>query len=223
MSKFLTFGTMSEGYPGTAPRHFICSTVDNLAAITAVGYLNDLGDKVANNDLFWINYSDTTVLPAQTTATPGLFQAVYSAPNMSLVLLPAVGSSVGATQYADITVGQAALASAGHVQLIAGVSGAQFKIRNMLLNGFGTNFSGGGGDRNLAITDGTTVYSVIPAATLQSLANSAWGSTALPFPASAAIDTSTVVSMPLYAAYSGGTTDYTAGSLVLSLQYERVV
>jgi len=214
---------MSEGYPGTAPRHFICSTVDNLAAITAVGYLNDLDGKVANNDLFWINYSDTTVLPAQTTATPGLFQAVYSAPNMSLVLLPAVGSSVGATQYVDVTVTQADLAGLGTKILIPAVAGAQYKIRNMFLNSGGTNFSGGGGDRNMGISDGTTVYSVVPAATMQSLANAAWGATALPFPASAAIDTSTAVGAALRAVYSGGTADYTAGSLVLSIQYERVV
>lgn len=222
MSTFLTFGTMSEGYPGTAPRHFICSTVDNLATITAVGYLNDLGDKVANNDLFWINYSDTTVLPAQTTATPGLFQAVYSAPNMSLVLLPAVGTSVGATQYADVTITAAALAGLGTVVLIPGVSGAQYKIRNMFLNRGGTNFSGGGGDRNMTISDGTTVYSIVPAATMQALSNAAWGATALPFPASAAIDTSTAVGVALRAVYQGGTADYTAGSLVLSIQYERV-
>lgn len=212
---------MSEGYPGTAPRHFICSTVDSLGTITAVGYLNDLGDKVANNDIFWINYSDTTVLPGQTTATPGQFQAQYSAPNMSLVSLP-VGGVVGATQYADVIVTSAALAGLGTVVLIPAVTGAQYKIRNMFLNRGGTNFSGGGGDRLMGISDGTTVYSVVPAATMQALTNSAWGSTALPFPASAAIDTSTAVGVALRAVYSGGTVDYTAGSLVLSLQYERV-
>lgn len=219
----VTLANMSQGQPGTAPNHFIASTPDNLATITAAGYLNYLGDKVKNNDYFWINYSDTTVLPAQVTATPGLFQAVYSAPNMNLVALPAVGSSVGATQYADVTVGQAALAAAGQVTLIPAVAGAQFKIRDMYLNSGGTNFSGGGGDRNLSITDGTTVYSVIPAATLQSLVNARWGVTALPFPVSAAVDTPTAVGVKLYAVYSGGAADYTAGSLVLSLQYERVV
>ena len=183
----LTIGKMSDGFNGTAPDHYVASTPDNLVTITTAEYLNYLGDTVKNNDYMWINYSDTTVLPAQISATPGFFRVQYSAPNMSLVQLP-FPAVIGSTQYDDITVVQAGLAAAGHVQLIAGVTGAQFKIRNMFLNSGGTNFSGGGGDRNLSITDGVTVYSVIPAATLQALANAGWGSVALPYPASAPID-----------------------------------
>lgn len=224
MSNFKTFGNVSQGNPGTAPNHFIASTADSYGTVTVAGYLNDQSHIMKNGDYVWLNYADTTVLPAQITATPGLFQVVYSAPNLSLVLLSTSASLVGATNYVDVTVGQAGLAAAGHVSLIPAITGAQFKIRNMSLNRGGTNFSGGGGDRLLAITDGTTVYSVIPATNLQTLLNAGWGmSTPLPFPASAAINTSTAVSTALYAAYSGGTTDYTAGSLVLSIQYERVV
>jgi hypothetical protein len=122
----------------------------------------------------------------------------------------------------DVTVGHAALAAGGSVTLIASSGVKQYKIRSLQINSGGTNFSGGGGDRLGQVTDGTTVYSVIPAASLQTLANAQWGATAIPNPASAAINTSTVLGANLTFKYSGGTTDYTAGSVVISGIVERV-
>ncbi len=124
--------------------------------------------------------------------------------------------------YVDVTVGQAALAAAGSVTLRASSGSIQYKIRNIFVNSNGTNFSGGGGDRLLSITDNTTVYSLVPAASLQTLANTAWGSVGVPFPASAAINTNTAAGAAIVAKYSGGTADYTAGSVVISLILERV-
>lgn len=124
----------------------------------------------------------------------------------------------------DITVGEAALVSGGSVNLVtANNSSSIYKVRQLFLNGHGTSFSGGSGDRLGQITDGTTVFSVIPAATMQALANSAWGVTALPFPASVAINASTAAGANLVFKYSGGTTDYTAGSLVLTGIVEVIV
>lgn len=123
----------------------------------------------------------------------------------------------------DITVDAASLASAGSVTLHASTGAKQYKIRSLFINSGGTNFSGGGGDRLLSITDGTTDYSVIPAATLQALVNAGWGDgTDLPYPASAAISTSTVAGASLVATYSGGAADYGAGSVVISGVIERV-
>jgi len=107
--------------------------------------------------------------------------------------------------------------------LLAEGTGTQFVVLTLSLSGFGTNFSGGGGNRNLAITDGTTVYSVIPAATLQALANNVWGSVDIPFPASAGMSTPTASNASLYAVYSGGTTDYSAGSVVISGIAHRIL
>jgi hypothetical protein len=90
------------------------------------------------------------------------------------------------------------------------------------MNAGGTNFAGGGGDRLGQIGDGTTIYSVIPAANMQTLTNSAWGGTAVPFPAAAAINVSTAAGANLVFKYNAGTTDYTAGSVVISGILQRV-
>lgn len=137
----------------------------------------------------------------------------------STIITPDVGSNLIAF---DITVGQAALATGGSVALITSAGSRQYKIRSLQLNSGGTNFSGGGGDRLGQVTDGTTVYSVIPAATMQTLVNAQWGATALPNAASASNNTSTAAGSSLVFKYSGGTTDYTAGSLVISGIAQRV-
>jgi uncharacterized protein (UPF0333 family) len=153
----------------------------------------------------------------------------------SIYSIPDVGQATGSFQVSktvsdpcsnliafDIVVGQAGLATGGAVTLVASSGSKQYKIRSIQLNGFGTNFSGGGGDRLGQVTDGTSVFSVIPAATMQALTNSAWGSTALPFPASVATDTSSAAGAAITFKYSGGTTDYTAGSLTISILVQRV-
>jgi hypothetical protein len=100
-------------------------------------------------------------------------------------------------------------------------SGAGYRIRDMVLNLGGTNFSGIGGNRNIQITDGTTVYTVIPAAVAQALVNAKWGTAVtMPYPVSASVNTETVAALKV--SYSGGTTDYTAGSLTISFLLEKV-
>lgn len=123
----------------------------------------------------------------------------------------------------DVTVGEAALASAGKVNLITALGTlSQFRILNLWANLVGTDFSGGSGNRELAITDGTNVFSVIPAADLETLVNSVWGETALPAPASVSFNQLTAAGANLYAQYTGGSADYTAGSIVLSGLYDQV-
>lgn len=117
----------------------------------------------------------------------------------------------------DVTITSSDLVSAGTYDV---TSSAGYRIRALQLNINGTNFSGGGGNRNIQITDGTTVYSVIPAATAQSLTNAVWGATALPLPSSGAINTQTVAALQV--SYSGGTTDYSAGNLKLTFLLEKV-
>ena len=143
------------------------------------------------------------------------------------LILKRVGGPTGKPVIGDVSVfetavGQAALASAGTVKLLDAKSGETWKVREIYLSGGGTNFSGGGGDRLLAISDGASTWSVIPAATLQSLAAVRWGDTGVPFPATAAHLTAASASgTDITAAYSGGATDYTAGSCTVVIVAER--
>ncbi len=223
MSNFKTLAQTLQGVAGSASIRFSASTVDNLATITASGYMTDLGNNgvVKVNDILEVSYSDTTVLPAQPNGTYGVFIVTKVSTDFNLLAYPTTGLLTMTNN--TVTVTEAALAAAGNVPLIVSATGQQFRLQDILLNSGGTNFSGGGGDRLLSITDGTTVYSVIPAASLQTLANARWGSVAVPYPASAPINRLTVAGQNLRAIYSGGTADYTAGSLSLTIVYDRAV
>lgn len=146
----------------------------------------------------------------------------------STIYGPAAQDGIGfITATVDTPIDFSTLGSAAKVNVITAASSLvnpQYKVTNIYLNFGGTNFSGIGGDRDLALTDGTTQYTVIPAAVLQALAavNAGWGSVSVPFPASAGINTLTVVSANLYLQYANGTTDYTAGSVTITVEYARV-
>jgi hypothetical protein len=86
MSNFGSLAQVSEGLVGTAPTIFVASTADSLGTITATGYLNDQSHRVKLNDVFYINYSDTSVFPLNTgeASTLGEFMVTYSAGNWGL-------------------------------------------------------------------------------------------------------------------------------------------
>lgn len=197
------FVGLVKAFPTTATKGFIAMQ----AAVNATGN-------------FGLTLSNSTAQAQASTVT-------FLDPGASTGFVPStkISSFAGTVPLLisfDVTVGQAALATGGAVTLVASSGSKQFKIRSLQLNSGGTNFSGGGGDRLGQVTDGTTVYSVVPAATMQSLANAQWGVTALPNPAAAAINTSTAAGAAITFKYSGGTTDYTAGSLVITGLVEQV-
>lgn len=126
-----------------------------------------------------------------------------------------------ALQVFETTVGQAALATGGEVILLDAAASETWKVLDIVLSADGTNF-GGGGDRLLDITDGTSIWSVIPAATLQALAVARWGDAGMPNPATAShLFAASASGADIVAKYSGGATDYTAGSLTLRLTAYR--
>jgi hypothetical protein len=98
-SPFTTWGMVTGGIPGTAPQIFVAATPDDLAAVTASGYLNNFGVRVKQNDVFYINYSDTSVQPvgganANEAATLGEFYVNISGSNINLVsALTALGTA----------------------------------------------------------------------------------------------------------------------------------
>lgn len=143
------------------------------------------------------------------------------------LILKRTGDSTGKPVIGNVvayqtTVAFGDVASAASKALITAKSGEQWKIREIVLSGAGTNFDAGG-DRLLSITDGTTTWSVIPVATLKSLAVARWGDAGVPFPATAThLTTASVAGTNISAKYSGGATDYTAGSLTVTITAERV-
>jgi hypothetical protein len=128
-----------------------------------------------------------------------------------------------ALQAVDVTCTSTLLATAGKVNVITAPAGAQYKIRGVNLVGGGTNFAGTNGDRLLSLTDGTTIWTTIPATNLQTAPATTvpWGNAAAPFLTGTSI-TSSAVGANIYFQYSGGTTDYTSGSIKFSVIFQRV-
>lgn len=207
----LQITTDTPGQIGVVPRIVRIKSTDTLSVITAPNYL-----QYAIKQMGFAFYPTDIVAASYAGGVSQFFTLTIT--SSAITLVPMVGNIFSF----DVTVPQASLASAGSVTLVASSGTQQYKVRNLQLNSGGTNFSGGSGNRLGQVTDGTTVYSVIPAATLQTLVNAQWGVTALPNPASAAINTSTAAGASLVFKYSGGTTDYTAGSLVITGVVERV-
>lgn len=166
-----------------------------------------------------------TVLQNQPTNVATI-HALPHVPFGNVTLLPCILTTVDPMSniiYFDTTVTAAQIAGGASISLVSTFFGGQYRIRDLRINQTGTNFSGGGGDRDLEITDGITQYSVIPAASLQALSNSLWGSVNLPPPATASWNTLTwLPGVNLNARYVNGTTDYAVGAITISGAWERV-
>jgi hypothetical protein len=104
----------------------------------------------------------------------------------------------------------------------AGLASERHRLQDILVT-VDTSFDAGG-DRNVQIRSaGGTVYTIIPAATLKAAAGSyVWGSAGVPFPATVAnAYTPTAAAQDLVAEYQGGTTNYAAGVLVITVTATR--
>lgn len=124
----------------------------------------------------------------------------------------------------DVVCGQAALAAAGKVNIQISSAAKQYAVRNVIVNYGASGLSGNSGNRLLAITDGTTVYNNagITAALLGTPINTVWGGTGNPLAGTVALDTPTAAGANLYAQYSGGSADYNAGSVTISVLVQRI-
>lgn len=116
----------------------------------------------------------------------------------------------------------AALATAGKVNLIVHPTAtAQFAIIDIKVLK-STGLSGGGGDRLLAVSDGTIVFNNagITAALLGTPILTLWGGTGNPL-AVGASEVSTA-GADIFLQYTGGATDYTAGSVQVAVTMVQV-
>lgn len=115
-----------------------------------------------------------------------------------------------------------ALGTAGKVNLVVHPSAtAQFAVLDIKVLK-STGLSGGGGDRLLAVSDGTIVFNNagITAALLGTPILTVWGGTGNPL-AVGASEVSTA-GADVFLQYSGGTTDYTAGSVQVAVTMVQV-
>jgi len=140
----------------------------------------------------------------------------------SIVAVQAQIDAVSKLIYCDVTVTAAALDGGGNVVVKAAETGYAFKIRDVKLVGGGTNF-GGAGNRLIDLTDGTTIWTQIANADIESAptATLPWGNAKVPFLTSTS-DTASAAGQNIVFEYSGGTTDHTTGSIKFSVLVERL-
>lgn len=201
------------------PRRIKILSTDSLATVLTAGYLNpqslaSLSVKPTDFVDMIYNYSQATNSGTHIVLVAGISGGV-----ITLYAYTPVGTM---TSY-DITLSAAALASAGKVTIVPGMGSRQYVVRDIKMNYSAAGLSGGGGNRLVTVTDGTTVYNNagITAALLGTPINTVWAGTGNPVAGTVAQDTPTVAGAALYANYAGGTTDYTTGSVVISVTVQR--
>lgn len=136
-------------------------------------------------------------------------------------------TDVGRVFYVDVAATAALMDAAGKVtvvlpQVVPGQAAPQYKIRDVILVGGGTNFAAGG-DRLIDLTDGTTVWTTIANADIEAApaASLPWGNAKVPM-LTGKSNVASVAGARIYFAYSGGTTDHSAtGAITFSVALER--
>lgn len=129
------------------------------------------------------------------------------------------GSALG---WVDVTATAALLDGAGTVPVIVGGTGDQYKVRDIRLVGGGTNF-GAGGNRLLDLTDGTTVWTEIANADIETAPTVTldWGDAKVPF-LTGTSEVASAAGSTIGFKYNGGTTDHVTGSIKFSVLLEKV-
>lgn len=144
------------------------------------------------------------------------------------IINAAGGGGSGAIEYAtNVSITAAGLAGAGQVVIFNNADPAgQYQIINAFTSCFGSTNFDLGGDRDIIITDGTSEYGRAQSFGLETAistnplfyVNSSFSpGDGIFLPTVNSIGTPTVAGANIYATYSGGTTDYVSGTLLLCL------
>lgn len=128
-------------------------------------------------------------------------------------------------KYVEATILASELDSGGSSTILTVASGDQYKVREIILSGDGTNYDASG-DRDIVIQDssGTIQWTIIPNATIESISAARWGDTGVPYPATATdLLSGGTAGENIVAKYSGGTTDHSGtGSIKVLICLEKV-
>jgi hypothetical protein len=125
------------------------------------------------------------------------------------------GVTIANTTTKKVTVTFTNLGTTAKIDVLTPLSATeQWYVENVVLVGGGTNF-GPTGDRNLSLTDGTTVYTTIANADLESApaASLPFGNAKVPY-LTGTVGTLTAAGAQVYFQYSGGTTDETTAGTI---------
>lgn len=215
------------------------SVVDGeLAQIISASVLKNLSTSVPNLNSFAAGLTQNTI-----NQPDNIIRAVYStgggsndytSGNLHLrywlldTNATAIGGSDNIVYVKDISVTAADLASGGQVTILDNTDPAgQYEVITTYVNPFGTNFSGGGGDRDVIITDGISQYAFLSSAGLSNVAGVSYpyvesytGLIGLPVTNSVSI-----ASQPganLYAEYINGASDFTDGEFFISMVLRKI-
>ncbi len=233
VSAFRTLGLLnldagSSGAAGTVDI-FPSTALKGKIALTAADSAGDFTLTIVNAS---IAAARTYTLPdagaaasfvmTEGTATINGAKTFGTAPDAPVGGYKADGVTMGQLAWYDITVAASVLDSAGTQDVIAGVAGDQYKIRDIVLVGGGTNY-GAGGDRLIDLTDGTTVWTTIANADIETAPSASlkWGNAKVPL-LTGTSDTKSVAGQAIRFVYSGGGTDHSVtGSIVFAVLLEK--
>jgi hypothetical protein len=211
------YGYVSNRNPGTYDEFTL--SFNSIGQITLVpaqntGDVSFIGDPIVGalaqiNDLVGNITNNETINPLR------VLQSGFDAPDTNANMLIVYTNSIAVASL-----------NAGAVVIFTPAADTIYRVLQVRSGGSGnSNFSGGGGDRNITVQMGSTAYGTIPAATAQALANVPillGGGTTFAYAASASASQNITTANPLQLAYSGGTTNYSAGSISLEFLLQRV-
>ena len=200
--------------PTSATQWYVDDAASVAATSTELDYTNV-------TTLGTVDASKAVTADANKDVTGARNFTVTGASDMQTLKVDAV--TMSPLKWVDVAATAALLDAAGTVNVIAGVAGDQYKVREIVLVGGGTNF-GAGGDRTIVLTDGTTTWTTIANADVESApaASLRWGDAKVPF-ATGTSNTASVAGQAIRFAYAGGTTDHGGtGSITFSVCLEKI-
>jgi hypothetical protein len=204
----LTSGISTGGFVGLVKAFPTTATSGFIALQGAVNASGNFGTTISNS--LAQGQAQVITIPDAGAATGSFVISKSTAPSNNVTFTKV------------ITATSAALATAGKVNVQVHTSAtSQFAILDIKVFK-STGLSGGGGDRLLAVSDGTIVFNNagITAALLGTPILTVWGGTGNPL-AVGASEVSTA-GADIFLQYTGGATDYTTGSVQVAITMVQV-
>jgi hypothetical protein len=137
---------------------------------------------------------------------------------VSVASIADLATPIGKIKYVDATLLAADIAAGVHI--IPGVlPGESFKLRSLAVN-LSPGMSGG--DKDIVLSNGFNFLVTIEAALVQTPITTLWGGTGVTFSATTPVNQTSFPGGDFYFISFNGTTDYTDGSIDVTVGYEQI-